>query len=180
MAQEAAPQPPTLDHESNYLPEQRRSAELEKTGHEETNDSRPPSLHSDSDQKDEEAPPANPWSDPSSFPDGGTKAWLSVAGAACCLFVSFGWINCVGVFQVRTKNGICGRTILTSDQEYYSRNQLKDYTASEIAWIPSLQGANTALYSLPEICLTSLKCSSCFFAVPLSASSSTILAPFLH
>jgi len=48
-----------------------------------------------------EAPPnlatgpaaVNPW-DPSQFPDGGLKAWLVVAGAFCCFFCSFGWINC--------------------------------------------------------------------------------------
>ena len=32
--------------------------------------------------------------DPSSFPDGGLKAWLVVFGGFCSLFVSFGWINC--------------------------------------------------------------------------------------
>lgn len=32
--------------------------------------------------------------DPSSFPDGGLQAWLAVSGAFCCLFCSFGWINC--------------------------------------------------------------------------------------
>ena len=32
--------------------------------------------------------------DPSSFPDGGFQAWLVVFGGFCCLFVSFGWINC--------------------------------------------------------------------------------------
>ena len=44
-------------------------------------------------------PPTNPWADPSSFPDGGAKAWLTVAGASACFFVSWGWINCIGVFQ---------------------------------------------------------------------------------
>lgn len=58
------------------------------------------------------------------FPDGGRRAWLSVAGASCCLFCSFGWVNCVGIFQ-----------------DYYQRNQLSDYSASQIAWIPSLQGS---------------------------------------
>ena len=28
------------------------------------------------------------------FPDGGLEAWLVVSGAFCCLFCSFGWINC--------------------------------------------------------------------------------------
>ena len=32
--------------------------------------------------------------DPTAFPDGGLKAWLVVSGAFCCLFCSFGWINC--------------------------------------------------------------------------------------
>lgn len=27
-------------------------------------------------------------------PDGGPHAWMTVAGAFCGLFVSFGWINC--------------------------------------------------------------------------------------
>src|ERR1700744_5614306 len=68
-----------------------------------------------------EAPKAvNPWADPSSFPDGGAQAWLTVAAASACFFVSWGlvflisrlsccrnganfwrsrWINCIGVFQ---------------------------------------------------------------------------------
>ena len=35
-------------------------------------------------------PPVNPMMDPSSFPDGGSRAWTVVVGAFCCLFVSFG------------------------------------------------------------------------------------------
>lgn len=96
MADETHNQTPHSDHES----EQERSDDVEKTAPEERSDSRTPTLHSDSSQKIEESPPVNPWADPSSFPDGGAKAWLTVAGSACCLFVSFGWINCVGVFQV--------------------------------------------------------------------------------
>jgi hypothetical protein len=68
-------------------------------------------------------PPEKPVTDPSDFPEGGARAWLTVAGASACLFVSFGWVNCIGVFQ-----------------EYYQSHQLKQYTASEVAWIPSLQG----------------------------------------
>ena len=56
------------------------------------------------------------------FPDGGRKAWLTVAGGAACLFVSFGWVNCVGIFQY-----------------YYLTNQLRDYSPSQVAWIPSLE-----------------------------------------
>ena len=75
------------------------------------------------DVENAEMPPVNPWMDPKSFPDGGGKAWLTVAGAAACLFVSFGWVNCVGVFQ-----------------DYYQTHQLKQYSPSDISWIPSLQG----------------------------------------
>jgi hypothetical protein len=39
-------------------------------------------------------PPPNPWMDPSSFPDGGRKAWMTVAASSACFFVSWGWINC--------------------------------------------------------------------------------------
>lgn len=73
-----------------------------------------------------EKPAGNPWMDPKAFPDGGATAWLSVAGASACLFVSFGWINCVGIFQ-----------------EYYSTHQLKQYSASDIAWIPALQSRSS-------------------------------------
>ncbi|EXK24170.1 hypothetical protein FOMG_19091 [Fusarium oxysporum f. sp. melonis 26406] len=56
------------------------------------------------------------------FPDGGVQAWLTVAGSSACLFVSFGWVNCIGVFQ-----------------DYYLVYQLQAYTESEVSWIPSLQ-----------------------------------------
>lgn len=32
--------------------------------------------------------------DPRENPDGGRDAWLVVLGGCCCLFCSFGWINC--------------------------------------------------------------------------------------
>lgn len=35
---------------------------------------------------------ANPWADPSSFPDGGAQAWLTVAAASACFFVSWGYV----------------------------------------------------------------------------------------
>lgn len=72
-------------------------------------------------------PPPNPWMDPKSFPEGGAKAWLTVAGSSACLFVSFGWVNCVGVFQ-----------------EYYQTHQLREYTASDISWIPALQSRSSS------------------------------------
>ena len=78
-----------------------------------------------------EKPPVNPWMDPNSFPDGGAKAWLTVAGASACLFVSFGWVNCVGVFQ-----------------DYYQTHQLKEYTASDISWIPALQSRGSPFHEI--------------------------------
>lgn len=70
---------------------------------------------------------------PSEFPEGGTKAWLTVAGGWACLFVSFGWVNCVGIFQ-----------------DYYQTHQLAEYSSSEIAWIPALQGTLGQTYTQPE------------------------------
>ncbi|KAM0080048.1 hypothetical protein ACKRZS_007825 [Fusarium odoratissimum] len=55
------------------------------------------------------------------FPDGGLKAWSVVVGAFFGLFVSFGWTNCVGLFQ-----------------GYYEANQLRDLSPSNVSWIPSL------------------------------------------
>ncbi|OJJ49156.1 hypothetical protein ASPZODRAFT_59824 [Penicilliopsis zonata CBS 506.65] len=55
-------------------------------------------------------------------PDGGRDAWLTVLGSFCGMFVSFGWINCIGVFQ-----------------DYYESHQLKNLSPSTVAWIPSLE-----------------------------------------
>jgi MFS family permease len=59
---------------------------------------------------------------PSQFPDGGKDAYLCLLGASCCMFCSFGWLNAIGVFQT-----------------YYQTNQLRDYSPSTVAWIPSIQ-----------------------------------------
>ncbi|KAL2863151.1 putative MFS monocarboxylate transporter (Mct) [Aspergillus lucknowensis] len=71
--------------------------------------------------QEEPAPESMPWH-PSQYPDGGLQAWLVVAGAFCCLFCSFGWINCIGMFQ-----------------SFYETHQLQEYSASEISWIASLE-----------------------------------------
>ncbi|KAJ5777674.1 MFS transporter asaE [Penicillium odoratum] len=55
-------------------------------------------------------------------PDGGLQAWLTVLGGFCGLFVSFGWINCIGVFQT-----------------YYETHQLSGMSPSTVAWITSLE-----------------------------------------
>lgn len=80
--------------------------------------------HDDSDveQGEPEKPKGPPPGafDPRQNPDGGTKAWLCVLGGFCTLFCSFGWINCIGVFQ-----------------NYYQTHQLKEYSPSTIAWVSS-------------------------------------------
>ncbi|EED16307.1 monocarboxylate permease, putative [Talaromyces stipitatus ATCC 10500] len=55
-------------------------------------------------------------------PEGGTKAWLSVLGASAALFTSFGWTNCIGLFQ-----------------DEYQTHQLKQYSSSTVSWITSVQ-----------------------------------------
>ncbi|KAL2072373.1 hypothetical protein VTL71DRAFT_11716 [Oculimacula yallundae] len=59
---------------------------------------------------------------PADFPDGGLEACLVVLGGWLCLFCSFGWVNCIGVFQ-----------------EYYQENLLTTYSSSTVSWIPSLE-----------------------------------------
>ena len=104
--------------------------DLEKTEGGPAVNSHHDSTHPSQAEEGAQKPAANPWMDPKAFPDGGAKAWLTVAGASACLFVSFGWINCIGVFQ-----------------EYYSTHQLKQYSASDVAWIPALQSMGPSLYS---------------------------------
>ncbi|KAL3484688.1 MFS monocarboxylate transporter [Aspergillus germanicus] len=55
------------------------------------------------------------------FPDGGLRAWLVVLGAFFGLFTSFGWTNCVGIFQA-----------------YYQTHQLRHLSASAVSWIPAI------------------------------------------
>ncbi|RDW91653.1 hypothetical protein BP5796_02818 [Coleophoma crateriformis] len=71
-------------------------------------------------QKPSEAPTSIEQID--SVPDGGLRAWLVVLGAWCGLFCSFGWLNSIGIFQ-----------------SYYETSLLPQYSASTIAWIPSLE-----------------------------------------
>lgn len=68
------------------------------------------------------APPKVPGMSPADFPDGGLVAWSVCLGSWCCLFASFCWITCIGVFQT-----------------YYQKNQLSNFTPSEVAWIPSTE-----------------------------------------
>ncbi len=54
-------------------------------------------------------------------PDGGARAWLAVAGAACIFFSCLGFMNSFGVFQA-----------------YYMTHQLRGQPSDNIAWIGSL------------------------------------------
>ncbi|KAG6041230.1 hypothetical protein E4U41_005513 [Claviceps citrina] len=72
--------------------------------------------------------------DDDDFPDGGLDAWLVVLGAWCVSFCSYGWIN-----KKRFSRIIVMATGVGTFQEYYQTGPLKDYTASQIAWIPSMQ-----------------------------------------
>ncbi len=56
------------------------------------------------------------------FPEGGFRAWLCVAGAWASMAVTFGYLNCFGVFE-----------------EYYLSHQLSGYSSSTVAWIGAIQ-----------------------------------------
>lgn len=60
--------------------------------------------------------------DEDSFPEGGLRAWLVVAGAFSAQFMVFGIVNSTGAFQ-----------------SYLSLNQLRNSSAEQIAWIFSLE-----------------------------------------
>ncbi|PGH32708.1 hypothetical protein GX50_04490 [[Emmonsia] crescens] len=107
-------------------PDRRSSNGSDRLGQDSSNSpATTPERHADEDtetQKPEAGPPENPVIAPSAFPDGGVEAWTVVFGGFCALFVSFGWITCIGVFQ-----------------DYYQKNQLKSYSPSTVAWITSLE-----------------------------------------
>ena len=142
-------------HPPNAMTHLKETEKLSATdgGHDNTQ----PSLDDDEVQK----PAGNPWMDPKVFPEGGAQAWLTVAGSSACLFVSFGWVNCVGVFQ-----------------EYYQTHQLKEYSASDIAWIPALQSMGRFSLDYPArfSLLTNKQSFLCCLADPLSARYSMITA----
>jgi MFS family permease len=94
----------------------------EKTRQSNTDIEQPPLNEKQHDTTEPIAPAAVSPFHPSQFPDGGKDAYLCLLGGFCCLFCSFGWLNCLGVFQ-----------------SYYQLNQLRDYSPSTIAWIASLE-----------------------------------------
>jgi MFS family permease len=54
--------------------------------------------------------------------DGGRRAWLTTFGSWWALFITFGWINSLGVLQA-----------------YYEQHILQNYSPSTISWITSVQ-----------------------------------------
>ncbi|KAJ5132090.1 MFS general substrate transporter [Penicillium atrosanguineum] len=55
------------------------------------------------------------------FPDGGTRSWLVIAGSFFLLMASYGMMNSTGVLQ-----------------SYFATHQLSKYSTSAIGWIPGL------------------------------------------
>lgn len=55
------------------------------------------------------------------FPEGGVRAWLVVFGAWLMLLPSFGFIVAIGTLQ-----------------DYWHQNQLSNYAARDVGWIPSV------------------------------------------
>ncbi|RAH76811.1 putative MFS transporter [Aspergillus japonicus CBS 114.51] len=74
-------------------------------------------MSSDHTPKEETSPPKPP-----SFPEGGVKAWLAVVACWCVMFNTFGYINAFGIYEA-----------------YYQSTFLQNESASNIAWIGSLQ-----------------------------------------
>ncbi|KAH8430942.1 MCT family MFS transporter [Aspergillus melleus] len=59
---------------------------------------------------------------PPTFPEGGLKAWMAVLSCWCVMFNTFGYINAFGIYEA-----------------YYGQTLLRGQSASNIAWIGSLQ-----------------------------------------
>lgn len=84
-------------------------------------------INDDLQKPEQSQPPAA--AAPPEVPEGGTKAWLAVLGASAALFTSFGWTNCIGLFQ-----------------DEYQSNQLKGYSSSTVSWITSVQCTFASLF----------------------------------
>ncbi|KAJ3528867.1 hypothetical protein NMY22_g9234 [Coprinellus aureogranulatus] len=93
------------------------------------------------------------------FPDGGWRAWMVVAGAMSCTFSTFGFANTWGVFQ-----------------SYYETDLLRDTSPSTIAWIGSIQ---YALVFIPGV-ITGRLVDLGYFRVPFSVGTTfVVIATFL-
>ncbi|KAK7544946.1 major facilitator superfamily domain-containing protein [Phyllosticta citribraziliensis] len=79
-----------------------------------------PSVEDGFDQDETQAHPEG-LSDQVTYPEGGLRAWLVVAGSFSGMTAGFGLMNSVGIFQA-----------------YLATNELKEYSESTIGWIFSL------------------------------------------
>lgn len=73
----------------------------------------------------------------SKAPDGGVRAWLALFSSWCMLFSTFGYINSrfAALFVFKGTNSLPG---IGTFQGYYEEVLLSAYSASTVAWIPSL------------------------------------------
>jgi hypothetical protein len=122
-----------------------------------------PKYASNPDMKEGLASPPNVDTKPDAeleAPEGGTKAWLSLLGASCAMFVSFGWVNCIALFQAQ-----------------YETDQLKQYSKSTVSWITSMECESSFSVLLrEEQTANSTKSSSCSSCLPWPAGCSTATA----
>ncbi|KAH0161992.1 hypothetical protein KCU67_g6121, partial [Aureobasidium melanogenum] len=63
--------------------------------------------------------------DPRDNPDGGCDAWLVVLGAFCCMFCSFGWINCELLFLFPENYTSCIHHLPGYQQPYWSASSVE-------------------------------------------------------
>lgn len=91
--------------------------------------------------------------------EGGTRAWLTVAGSSAALFVTFGWVNCIGLFQAQ-----------------YEMVQLKDYSSSVVSWIPSMECKSTLRHRFTTM-LSISQSFACFSSHPSAEDYSITTAP---
>ncbi|KAH8805460.1 monocarboxylate permease-like protein [Xylogone sp. PMI_703] len=110
-------QTPTPDQDSDRIhnDSDRKSERVQNDDCEKSSFTEPP-------LEDAAVDPVPSGPDPDVFPDGGFQAWFCIAGGFCALFSSFGWVNCIGVFQ-----------------DYYQAHQLSSYSPSDVAWIPATE-----------------------------------------
>ncbi|KAF2747965.1 MFS general substrate transporter [Sporormia fimetaria CBS 119925] len=90
-------------------PNERRSSISEKDS---------TTFHSLGSSDEEEIKESDPEDD---FPEGGLRAWLVVLSAFLLLFPTYGFMVSIGTLQ-----------------DYWHRNQLKDYSSRDVGWIPSV------------------------------------------
>ncbi|KAF8351994.1 major facilitator superfamily domain-containing protein [Amanita rubescens] len=81
---------------------------------------------------DKELPEGKPLEEPTDFPEGGLRGWMTLVGSFLFQFCSYGYTNAFGVFN-----------------DYYVRIYLGEkYSSSDISWIGSVQIAVSLLMGI--------------------------------